>query len=129
MLLTFVLRILTTGKMVLVQVDFSFTNYEFERQNLEAISVSASKDDANSTHFSLVNIDSKNSNTVASELTELDIKKINSGSILKSGKLKDRNIFEKPDAVTPQSFKDFKLKGDKLILTLPPFSVIVLEGI
>ena len=38
-----------------------------------------------------------------------------------------RNTFEKPDAVQPAAFRDFKTDGDMLTVNLPAKSVVTLE--
>lgn len=50
-----------------------------------------------------------------------------SGEILASDKLQDYNSFENGTVISPKSFKGFKKKGDEWTVTLPPFSVVVLE--
>ena len=111
----------------LIPVKFESPSYEFNGETLPAISISASKDQQGKKHLSLVNIDSKKSNEVELDVEALGFKKV-SGTILKSGKLQDHNTFESPNQITPQEFGDFKLKKGKLTVTLPPFSVVVLEG-
>nr|WP_231628680.1 alpha-L-arabinofuranosidase C-terminal domain-containing protein [Mangrovimonas sp. ST2L15] len=111
----------------LIPVKFESPSYEFKGETLPAISISASKDQQGKKHLSLVNIDSKKSNEVELDVEALGFKKV-SGTILKSGKLQDHNTFDSPNQITPQEFGDFKLKKGKLTVTLPPFSVVVLEG-
>ena len=47
--------------------------------------------------------------------------------ILTSAKLSDHNTFENPDLIKPKKFQDFKSSGENLSITIPPFSVVVLE--
>ncbi len=37
------------------------------------------------------------------------------------------NTFAAPDTVKPASFKDATIQGDKLVVKLPPLSIVVLE--
>jgi len=92
-----------------------------------AISASASKDKSGAVHISLVNIDAKKENKIAIDLTELGLKNF-SGTILSSKKLQDYNSYEKPNNIKPTVYKTFKNNKGKLELTIPPFSVIILEG-
>ena len=112
----------------LIPVSFNSPNYTLEGKSLPAISISASKDSNNKTHFSIVNIDAKKANTVELDLSSLNVKNISNGSILKSANLQDHNTFDNPSKIVPVNFKDYNLKGNTLTLTLPPFSVVVLEG-
>jgi alpha-N-arabinofuranosidase len=75
----------------------------------------------------LVNIDSKKENKVEIDLKELGIGKF-TGSILTSAKVEDHNTFNNPNNIVPAVFKNFKVKKNTVEITIPPFSVIVLEG-
>ena len=101
-------------------------NYEFEGEKLPAISASASVTAEGEINASLVNIHATESKTVEINLRGTDNSKI-SATILKSAKLQDHNTFDDPDKIKTQEFKDFKKKGDKITVTLPPFSVVVLN--
>ncbi|MHA6247232.1 alpha-N-arabinofuranosidase [Pontibacter sp. CAU 1760] len=101
-------------------------SYTMGNEKLPAISGSASKDKAGLTHVSLVNIDAKKAQEVEINIAGAKYKNV-SGRILSSKKLQDYNSFDNPNIITPKAFKDAKLKGDKLTVKLPPFSVVVLE--
>lgn len=111
----------------LLPLSFESPKYTYKGETLSAISASASKDKNGLVHISLVNIDSKKENEVEIDLNALGIKNV-TGEILKSDKLQDHNTFDNPTKVKPVAFDGFKLKKGKLKLTLPPFSVVVLEG-
>ncbi len=100
--------------------------YEFNGKKLPAISASASVNEKGEINASLVNIHSKESKEVEINLRGTENSKI-SGTILKSAKLQDHNTFENPDKIKTEDFKEFKRKGDKITVTLPPFSVVVLK--
>jgi alpha-N-arabinofuranosidase len=91
------------------------------------LSASASKDKKGLVHISLVNIDAKKDNIVEIDLNELGIKSV-SGMIIGSKKLQDFNSFDNPTKIQPVAFKGFEIKKGKLSVSLPPFSVIMLEG-
>lgn len=111
----------------LLPVSFNSPLYELEGEKLPAISISASEDSDGAKHFSLVNIDAEKKHEIELNLSGLNLKKA-TAQILTSDKLQDYNSFEKPSKISPANFKDFKLKKDKLTLTLPPFSVVVIEA-
>ena len=98
----------------------------FGKDILAAVWASASKDKIGATHISLVDVDAKQPQTFLVNINAAEFKTV-SGRILKSDKLQNYNSFEKPNTIIPVSFTDAKLKGNKLELTLPPFSVVVLE--
>lgn len=101
--------------------------YTYNGETLPALSASASKDKQGLVHISLVNVDSKKENTVEIDLNELGIKSV-SGQIITSSKLQDFNSFDNPDKIKPIVFKGYELKKGKLVVNIPPFSVVVLEG-
>jgi len=111
----------------LIPVSFDSPKYQFKNESLPAISVSASKDKNGLSHFSLVNIDSQKEHAIEIDCSKLGLKNFK-GEILTSKKLQDHNTFDNPNNITPKEFKDFKFKNGQLVLTIPPFSVIVLEG-
>jgi len=110
----------------LLTVQVVSPEYKFGAETLPAISASASVKDGK-THVSLVNIHAKDKIT-----TEIDLKSLNlndfTAQIISSSNLQDHNTFEKPNAITPKAFKDFKVKNGVLSVTLPPFSVVVFEA-
>ncbi len=101
--------------------------YTFNGQNLPALSASASKDKNGLVHISLVNIDTKNSNSVEINLDELGVKSV-TGTIIASSKLQDHNTFDNPTKIQITAFKGFENKKGKLQVVIPPFSVVTLEG-
>ncbi|KGO94405.1 alpha-N-arabinofuranosidase [Flavobacterium subsaxonicum] len=110
----------------LIPLKVASPEYKFGNKTLPAISASASAKDGK-THVSLVNIHSTEKITVEINVDALKLKNI-TAQIVASPKLQDHNTFEKPNVIAPKDFKDFKLKNGVLSVTLPPFSVVVLEG-
>jgi len=111
----------------LIPLKIESPKYIFDKKELPAVSVSASKDKANLTHISLVNIDLKNENKIKIDLKELGVKDIK-GYVLSSSKIQDYNTFEEPNKIAPVVFNKFSIKAGQLEVTIPPFSVVVLEG-
>ena len=110
----------------LLPVSFTSSKYELNERKMDAVSVSASKDAAGKIHITLVNINPNRAQHIETELRGATAKKV-SGKILTSAKISDCNSFEKPDAITVKDFKDAKLSGGKLNISLPAKSVVMLE--
>ena len=110
----------------LVPIEIESKQYEFEGKKLTAVSVSASKDVAGNLNVSLTNIDYTKSQEVVINLRGEDFTKL-SGTILSSPKINDFNSFENPNKITTQNFKGAKIEKGVLKLTLPAFSVVVLN--
>lgn len=109
----------------LLPLTLENVDYELGSRKLPALSASASKDSNGNIHISLVNIDAKNTRTVSLTVRGTEKGSV-SGTILQSAKLDDHNTFEQPDKIAPQTFRGFHKSGDRLTVTLPPFSVVVL---
>ena len=110
----------------LLPVSVISNKYILDKDTLNAISVSASKDKNGVTHVSLVNIDAAKTQTVSINITGANYKTVN-GRILTSDKLQNYNSFENPNKIVPAAFSGAQLNGSKLNLNIPPFSVVVLE--
>jgi alpha-N-arabinofuranosidase len=111
----------------LVPLSFVSPQYIHGDEALPAVSASASKDDSGNIHFSLVNIDDTKEQTIELDVSGLNLSQV-SGEILRSDDLNDHNTFENPDKVEPAYFNTAQIRDGKLSLTIPPFSVIVLEA-
>jgi alpha-L-arabinofuranosidase len=110
----------------LLPITFTSSDYTLNKESLKAVSASASIDSNRLIHISLVNIDSRKSQDVS-----LDIRGIKSGAvsgrILSADKIQDHNSFENPGKIKPVPFKGAAISGNQLKLSVPPFSVVVLE--
>jgi alpha-L-arabinofuranosidase len=102
------------------------TSYTMGNENLQNLSVSASKDSTGIVTVSMVNIHYSNAASVQVDLRGANFQKC-TAEILTSGKIDDHNNFEQPNKITPKEFKNFTLKDNNLSLTIPPYSVIVVR--
>ncbi len=110
----------------LVPIHIESPSYQFGDKKLTAVSVSASKDAMGALNISLTNIDYRKSQEISINLRGEDFTKV-SGQILASGKISDHNTFEQPNKVSIKEFSGAKLDKDILKLTLPAYSVVVLN--
>jgi alpha-N-arabinofuranosidase len=104
----------------------SCAKYEFEKDNIPAISVSASKDMDDKIHISLCNMDPNKSHELNCELRGFSPKSV-IGRVLTSDDLTAHNTFDNPETLKPAEFKDVKLEDDGVATVLPPKSVVTLE--
>lgn len=111
----------------LIPIDFTSPLYNYNGETLPALSASASKDNSETTHISIVNIDTKKENKIEIDINNLAIKKV-TATIVTSSKLQDYNSFDNPSKIKPSVFKNFEIKKGKLEISIPPFSIVVLEG-
>lgn len=111
----------------LIPLSFVSPQYIHGDEVLPAVSASASRNEMGNVHFSIVNIDANKSQVVNLDVSVLNIKQVK-GEILQAEELDAHNTFEQPEAVSPSLFDGAEIKDGKLTLTIPPFSVIVLEA-
>ena len=92
------------------------------------VDVTASRKDGEM-HISLVNTDLKASKKVLVTFDNTKaVSKILSARVLASKDARDYNDFDKPEAVKPVAFKDYKLTKAGLEVTLPPCSVVAIAA-
>jgi alpha-N-arabinofuranosidase len=110
----------------MLPVSVTSADYKMGKEKLKAVSVSASRNKNGLTHISLVNIDASKAQDITINIEGASYRSV-SGRILTSDKLQNYNSFDNPEKIKPAAFNGAKLGDDKLTLTLPPFSVVVLE--
>ena len=110
----------------LLPLQFSSPDYVFNGEKIPSLNASASQDKAGAVHISLVNLDPNKALTLETALPGVRWKTV-TGRVLTSAKVSDYNSFDKPNAVQLAAFTEAKKRGDKLSVTLPPKSVVVLE--
>ncbi len=111
---------------ILVPVQVTSNEFVTGDKRIPAVSVSCSIDQTDKLHISLTNIDNKNGQIVEIDLNGFKAKHV-TGRILTSSKVQDHNTFDNPELVTPKTFNKANLSGNKLVVEMPPISVIVLE--
>jgi len=107
-------------------VQFASPSYTFGGEKIPALNASASKDKNGAVHISLVNLDPKNALTLETALPGVSFKTV-TGRVLTSASVGDYNTFAQPNAVRLAAFTGARKRGDKLAVTLPAKSVVVLE--
>ena len=110
----------------MLPVKLTSARYEMNGRRIDAVSVSASRDDAGKIHITLVNCDPNREQTVTCDLGKVEGKNI-SGKVLTSAKINDHNTFENPNTVTIKEFSGFKIDKGGLSIQLPSKSVVMLE--
>jgi alpha-N-arabinofuranosidase len=110
----------------LVPVDVTAAEYTLAGSSVPSVHASASRDKAGKLHVSIVNLDANRSSQVALKINGSAGGKV-SGRILTAPAMTTVNTFDNPNAVSPAAFRDFKVQGNQITLTLPSKSVLVLE--
>jgi len=115
---------------VALQVDSQLSAYENGDDSIPEVHASASKDQSGNINMSLCNVNTKSSSTVTIELRGLEnnvVKAVN-GMILKADKINDHNTFENPESIKLEKFDRIEIDGEKIVVQLPPMSVVQLSA-
>ncbi len=110
-------------------VDFQESPaYTLGDGSIPAVSASATRHPASgAVHLSLANTHPREAAGFACQLGGLPVVSV-TGRILTASAMTAHNTFDAPDTVQPASFSGARLAaGDRLEVTLPPMSVVVLE--
>jgi len=100
--------------------------YDFGDRSIPAISATASRAGDGAVHVDLVNADPNAAHEVECDLSGMNAKSV-SGRILTADKMDAHNTFDNPDAVKPAAFAGAKIEGGRLIVKMPPKSIVALE--
>ena len=111
---------------VMLPVQLKTEKYKMGSDSVDAVSVSASKNKNGVIHISLVNVHATASQPIKINIDGDNYKNI-TGRILQSARIQDCNTFEKPGTVIPVIFNGAKITSRDIEVTMPPFSVVVLE--
>jgi alpha-N-arabinofuranosidase len=111
---------------MLVPMKINSGIYSFKDGKLPAVNCSASIDADGKMHVSLCNINPNASEKISCDLLKFNTNK-STAKILTAGKMNEYNSFENPNVLVPKSFSDYKITSNKLVVNMPPMSVIVLE--
>ena len=107
--------------------DINSNPYQNGSESIAGISASASKDKAGKIHISICNLNPESPAEIECGFEGFAAKKV-TGRILTAEAMNSHNAFEKPDAVMPAEFKGTEVKNSKILATIPPKSVVVLEA-
>jgi len=110
----------------LIPVEMKTPEYRLGQASIPSLHASASRDAAGKLHISIVNLDPNRASQVSTRITGATPTNI-TGRLLTAPAMNTVNTFDKPDAVRPVPFTDFKIQGDQINLNLPSKSVVVLE--
>jgi alpha-N-arabinofuranosidase len=110
----------------LLPIDLQCDDYRFGNQVIPTLDISASKDEKGRIHVSICNMNPRNTTGIECKVEGISPKNV-SGRVLTAEVMNAHNTFEKPRAVEPTVFDDFRLVDDVLTVRLPAKSVTVLE--
>jgi len=110
----------------LIPIELAAPEYKLGEASVPALNASASRDASGALHLSVVNLDPNRAAQVSLKINGAAPARL-TGRVLTAQAMNATNTFERPDAVKPAAFTDFKTQGGVTTLNLPPKSVVVLE--
>jgi alpha-L-arabinofuranosidase len=110
----------------MVPVDVQSETYEYDGIAVPSISTSASVDENGKLHVTLSNANPHKDINAAMNIGGMQARKV-SGRVLQGDTMNAHNTFEQPQTVKPVDFKGAKITNDRLEVTVPRMSVVVLE--
>jgi alpha-N-arabinofuranosidase len=110
----------------LIPVELSSPDYSVAQQAVPALQASASRDSGGRVHLSIVNLDPNRGATVSVTVAGATAQTV-TGRVLTAPALNSVNTFDAPDVVKPAAFTAIEKRGDRVSLSLPSKSVVVLE--
>ena len=109
----------------LLHTNGSIDNYEFQNEGIPAISWTASKSNNGRINLTITNIDSEQPQPVVIDIRGQEKLTASYGKILTAGKVNAINTFDNPNKISLENFEAYELAGNKLTLTLPSKSVVL----
>jgi alpha-N-arabinofuranosidase len=101
--------------------------YQYKNDKIKAVNVSASKSSKDSkVNVTLCNMDPHKKADIELVFEGFSPAGAN-GWVLTAEKMNAHNTFKEPETIKTIEFKDFKIKGDKIELTMPAKSVVIIS--
>lgn len=110
---------------MLLHTDMRTVDYEYNGENIPAISMTASRNDNNQMNVTLTNLSADEAQQVDIDIRGQEFREVTTGRILTSDEVNDINTFDNPGRVTLENFNDYQLSDNTLTLTLPAKSVVM----
>jgi alpha-N-arabinofuranosidase len=111
---------------VSLPIDIETGTYEYAKWSVPQVSASAARAKDGSIVIGLANLDPHKTADVSAVIAGAQVGQVK-GEVLTADAMDAHNTFENPDAIQPVAFDGAKLAGNKLSLTLPAKSVVVLR--
>lgn len=109
-----------------IPLSLASPDYSFEGESIPAVSATAARGTDGKLRIALVNVFPTESATIQCAIEGITLTST-SGQILTASAMDAHNTFGAPDNVKPASFTDASIQDGKLIVKLPPLSIVVLE--
>jgi alpha-N-arabinofuranosidase len=107
-------------------IDIQTVDYKYDKWSVPQVSASAAKSKDGSIVIGLTNLDPNKAANVSIAIAGAQISQVK-GEALTADRMDAHNTFKNPESIHPAPFDGAKLSGNKLNITLPAKSVVVLK--
>ena len=108
-------------------VEVESPRYRRGDWDVPVVHASAARDVAGRLKVALANLDPERAAQTSLRVAGARVTNVR-GRILTAPRMNAINTFDAPEAVRPVAFTDARVEGDRIVLTLPPKSVLVLDA-
>lgn len=109
---------------LLLPIEMTCSEYTLGEESLPALSASASKDANGIINITIANINPNEDAELTIELDDNTKVMVQEGNIITGDRINSYNDFDSPEEITIREFKDYKVEGNKLLVSMPSKSVI-----
>jgi alpha-L-arabinofuranosidase len=110
----------------LLPIDLNVEDYTYGDKGIPSVSVSASVDKEGKVNITLANLNPNKEIDLSCILAGGDYKPV-AGEVLTAREMTSHNTFDNPSVVAPVPFRSWDIKNNKLMVKLPPKSVVLLQ--
>jgi alpha-N-arabinofuranosidase len=110
----------------LLPTDLSCNDYAYEDDAIPGLSASASRDEAGAVHITMTNLNPNDGATVTCDVRGATVTDL-TGRLLTAEAMAAHNTFDEPDAVAPKPFDGARLEDGRVIVEMPPKSLVAIE--
>jgi alpha-N-arabinofuranosidase len=110
---------------IVLPIEVKSPWYNKDQWTMPAVSASAVRGKDGLVHVALANLDPNKPTTVTTTLAGVTASGV-TGQVLTAPTMTAINTFDAPNAVTPVAFTGARIDGGRLLVTLPPKSVVML---
>ncbi len=110
----------------MIPVSIQTENYTFDAESMPAITGTATIKEGK-VNIGVSNLHAEKTMTLDVDISGGNLSAVKKAIILTAPSYNSHNTYDNPNVVVPAEFSQWQLNGDKLVLTLPPYSLVVIE--
>ncbi|MDG5766360.1 alpha-L-arabinofuranosidase C-terminal domain-containing protein [Balneolales bacterium ANBcel1] len=109
----------------LLHTHGEISDYEYNDEQIPTISHTISKSDDGRINITITNLHAREAQIADIDIRGQDVRRVTNGRLLTADEVDSINTFDNPDNVAIRDFTDYNLRNNRLSMTLPAKSVVV----